>query len=87
MPNIKSAKKRAKTSEEARQRNKAVKSRVKTARGKFMKTAAEGGLEASTEAYKTYCSTLDKAAKKGVIKRNTAIRRKRRAAARVKSAD
>ncbi len=86
MPNIKSAKKRAKTSEEARQRNKAVKSRVKTTRSKFMKATVEGAAEVTTEAYKAYCSNLDKAAKKGVIKRNTAIRRKCRAAAKVRKA-
>ena len=86
MPNIKSAKKRMRTSEEARVRNKAVRTRVKNVRRTLLELTAPGAdAEAgpATDAFRTYCSALDKAAKKGVISRNTAIRRKRRAATRL----
>ena len=36
--------------------------------------------EAGNVAFRTYCSVLDKAAKGGVIKKNTAVRRKTNAA-------
>ncbi len=90
MPNIKSAKKRMRTSEEARVRNRAVRTRVKNVRRDLLeKTAPEATAPAddAAEAYRTYCSVLDKAAKKGTISRNTAIRRKRSAAARLRRAE
>lgn len=79
MPNIKSAVKRMKTSEEARQRNKTVKSRITSTRRKLMDTVSTGDKEASNQAYRTYCSILDKAVKKGVVKANTRDRSKARA--------
>ena len=51
----------------------------------FMESAAGDNAEASQTAYKTYCSVLDKAAKGGIIARNTAIRRKSRAANRLRA--
>ncbi len=86
MPNIKSAKKRLKVAAKARERNRRTQSVVKNARRRFMDTdpAAEGGQ--AQEVYQRYCSFLDKAAGKGVIKKNTAIRRKRRAANRLRRA-
>ena len=83
MPNIKSAIKRMKTSEEAHQRNKAVKSNITTLRRKFMATVATGEKDASTAAFIAYCSVLDKGVKKGVVKANTRDRSKSRAHARV----
>jgi len=80
MPNIKSAKKRLRTSEESRQRNMAVRTRVKTQRREFMEASAADDKKTAEASYKTYCSTLDNAAKHGVIKKNTAARRKARAA-------
>jgi small subunit ribosomal protein S20 len=84
MPNIKSAKKRLLTSEKARQSNVVFRTRVKTYRRKFMEAIAAKDQDVSSAIYKEYCSVLDKAVKKGVIKKNTAIRRKRRASKRVK---
>ena len=49
-------------------------------RKKFLDTLEEKDQKACGEAFSAYCSVLDKAAKKGVIKKNTAIRRKSRAA-------
>ena len=81
MPNIKSAKKRMKTSEESRVANQGVKTRVVSTRRKFIETAATGDKAASEARFRDFCSALDKAAKKGVIKANNASRRKSRAAA------
>jgi small subunit ribosomal protein S20 len=81
MPNIKSAAKRMRQAEKNRLRNRAAKTEIKHVRRSVLDTAAM-----SEDVYKRYCSILDKAAKKGVIKRNTAIRRKRRAAARLSTA-
>jgi small subunit ribosomal protein S20 len=80
MPNTNSAKKRLRQAEKAHVRNQAMATRVKSARRKFMKTAEGEDQDAGREAYTEYCSVLDKAAKQGVIQKNTAIRRKTRAA-------
>ena len=84
MPNIKSAEKRMRTSEKARQKNRSVKTGLKVIRRKMLEQTT-GAVQ--TDAEKTdreYSSALDKAVKRGVIPRNTALRRKARAAARVK---
>ena len=81
MPNIKSAKKRMKTSDQNRVANKAVKTRIASTRRKFIETTATGEKAASEAHFREFCSALDKAAKKGVIKANNASRRKSRAAA------
>lgn len=80
MPNISSAKKRLRQSIAARERNMGVKTRVKRARRKFVETISGEDKSAGDDAYRSYCSVLDKAAKAGVIKSNTASRRKTRAA-------
>ena len=84
MPNIKSAEKRVRQSEKSRAKNRAVKSKINTAR----KPVIEGKLdkEAMAKAVSAYASTLDKAVKQGVIKKNTANRRKSRAAKRLAAA-
>jgi len=79
MANIQSAKKRIRSSEKRRVDNLAVKTRVKTARRKTNEALSAGGVETATEAVNSYSSVLDKAVKRGVIKKNTAIRRKTRA--------
>lgn len=84
MPNIKSAKKRMLTSEKSRVRNQAVKSIIKHTRRSFMDAVENKGKDISAAELKEYCSVLDKAAKKGIIGKNTAIRRKRRATERVR---
>lgn len=80
MPNLKSQKKRMRSDEEKRVLNQGVRTRVKTARRKMMAATAAGEVEATTTAFREYCSILDKAAKKGLLKKNTAVRRKTRAA-------
>ena len=83
MPNIKSAKKRMRTSEKARVRNIATRTAITTARRKFIELIAAKDKEKTGESFKQYCSTLDKAVKKGVIKKQRAVRRKQRAAAQI----
>ncbi len=85
MANIKSAEKRIRQSEKNRAMNRAVKSKISTARSPII----EGKLskEEMKKAVAEYSSTLDKAVKKGVIKRNTADRRKARAAKRLAAAE
>ena len=75
MANIKSQKKRILTNEKARQRNKAVKSSLKTAVRKFREAADAGSADAKTLA-KDAARELDKAASKGVIHKNQAANRK-----------
>ena len=73
MANIKSQIKRNKQNEKARQRNKAVKSSLKTSVRKFREAADAGQTDA---AMRDACRSLDKAASKGVIHKNQAANRK-----------
>ena len=79
MPNIKSAKKRMRSSEKRRVGNMTAKTQVKTVRRKTREVLVAGVAETSEQAVREYSSVLDKAVKRGVIKKNTAIRRKKRA--------
>jgi small subunit ribosomal protein S20 len=74
--NIKSQIKRNKQNEKARQRNKAVKSSLKTSVRKFREAADAGDAAGAAEAMRTACANLDKAASKGVIHKNQAANRK-----------
>ena len=76
MANIKSQIKRNKQNEKARQRNKAVKSSLKTAVRRFREAADAGDVEAATVAMRAASQSLDKAASKGVIHKNQAANRK-----------
>ena len=76
MANIKSQIKRNKQNEKARQRNKAVKSSLKTAVRSFREAADAGDAEKASEALKAAYVKLDKAASKGVIHKNQAANRK-----------
>ena len=76
MANIKSQIKRIRTNEEARQRNKAVKSEVKTSIRKFRDAADSGDATATQVALVEASRQLDKAASKGVIHKNQAANRK-----------
>jgi len=76
MPNLKSAKKRMRQNEVRREQNLQVRTRVKSARRAMVEALSAGDAEQGEVALRTYHSVLDKAAKKGVIAKNTAIRRK-----------
>ena len=79
MANSKSAKKRILVAERNRVRNQAVKTRVKTM-AKEVKDV-EAAKAALSVAYKEF----DKAVSKGILKKNTASRKKARLAAKVNS--
>jgi len=74
--NIKSQIKRIRTNEKARQRNKAVKSALKTQVRKFREAAATGDREGAAAQLQLASKALDKAASKGVIHKNQAANRK-----------
>jgi small subunit ribosomal protein S20 len=74
--NIKSQIKRVKTNEKRRQRNKSVKSAVRTAVRHFREAAEAGDTEKAVELQRSAGRALDKAASKGVIHRNQAANRK-----------
>jgi small subunit ribosomal protein S20 len=74
--NIKSQIKRNLTNEKARQRNKAVKSSLKTAVRRFREAADAGEREQAGVLLREAARRLDKAASKGVIHRNQAANRK-----------
>jgi small subunit ribosomal protein S20 len=74
--NIKSQKKRVLTNEKAHQRNKAVKSEIKTAIKKVETAVAAGDAAVAAEAAESANRLLDKAASKGVLHKNQAANRK-----------
>ncbi|MGB9668329.1 MAG: 30S ribosomal protein S20 [Thermosulfidibacteraceae bacterium] len=84
MPNLKSAKKRARQAEKRRLRNKAIRSTVKTSIRKVLKAMEskepkEKVIELMREAQKA----IDKAVSKGVFHRNEGARKKSKLMARV----
>jgi small subunit ribosomal protein S20 len=83
--NIKSQIKRNKTNEKARQRNKAVKSELKTAIRRAREAVEAGDVEKATEAARAASRKLDKAVSKGVIHKNQAANKKSALAAKVAS--
>jgi small subunit ribosomal protein S20 len=74
--NIKSQIKRNKQTDAAHERNKAVKSALKTSIRKFRETAAAGNADEAKVAAVDAAKQLDKAASKGVIHKNQAANRK-----------
>lgn len=76
MANIKSQKKRIKTNEKARQRNRAAKAELKTAIRRVREAVEAGDAEAAKTAGQAACRLLDKAASKGIIHKNQAANRK-----------
>lgn len=76
MANIKSQIKRNKQNEKAHQRNRAVKSELRTHVRKFREAVESGNVEAATSALQVASRKLDKAVSKGVIHKNQAANRK-----------
>ncbi len=83
MANIKSQIKRNRTNEQARVRNKSVRSSVKTAVRRFRDAAAAGDADAAAAELRVAGRALDKAASKGVIHPNQAANKKSAMARRV----
>jgi len=74
--NIKSQIKRIGTNKKAQERNKAVKSEVKTAVRATREAVVAGDKAKATSALKVATKKLDKAASKGVIHKNQAANKK-----------
>lgn len=76
MANIKSQKKRIRTNAKRTERNRAVKSELRTWIRKFRKAADSGDADQAQEALKAASRRLDKAVSKGVIHQNQAANKK-----------
>ncbi len=83
MANHKSAIKRARQSEEQRQRNRSRKTRMKSAIRTLEESIASKSKETAVEELKQTVSVIEKTAAKGVIHRNTASRKISRLARRI----
>ena len=76
MPHHKSVIKRLRQSEQLRVRNKGIRSDMKTAMKKVTTACEAGDKDATASAVKNAVSTIDRAWKRGVIKKNSAGRKK-----------
>lgn len=83
MANSRSAKKRVAVAERNRKRNQAVKSRVKTMNKKVLVAVDEKDVEVAKAALSVAYKELDRAVSKGILKKNTASRKKARLATKV----
>jgi small subunit ribosomal protein S20 len=83
--NIKSQIKRIRTNEVARERNKSVKSALKTSIRHFREAADSGDRDRAFTALRNASRALDKAASKGVIHANQAANKKSAMAQRAES--
>lgn len=86
MAHTKSAEKKIRQYREQRTRNNAAKSLIKTNSRKLSASVSAKDAAAIKQNYATLCSSLDKAVKRGNIKKETAIRRKARAAKAMRTA-
>ncbi len=83
MPNIKSAIKRAKTSEKARLRNASQKSALRTSVKAVEAAITHNDASKAADAYQLAMKKLDKAVTKGLIHKNLAARKKSRLAKKI----
>jgi len=83
MANIKSQKKRNLQNEKAHERNKAVRSALKTETKKTLSVASSGDVDAVEAQLRTTTRAIDKARAKGMLHKKTAARRKSRLAKQV----
>ena len=78
MANIKSQIKRNRQNEAHRERNKAFRSELKTREASALAAAQSGDAAAAQEALRMAQKKIDSAVSKGLLKKNTAARRKSR---------
>ena len=78
MPNTASAERRVRSSEQKHLRNRSLKARLKTLEKGYLATLPGGKADVSQTAYRKVSSALDKAAKGGVIRKETASRKRSR---------
>ena len=80
MPNIKSSERSVKTDAERRARNFAVRSTIKTVSRKVLESVTAGISDEAKALLVKASRTIDKAAAKGVVHKNSAARKKSRLA-------
>ena len=78
MPNIESARKRVRQSIKHRERNRSVRKSIMTEGGALLRAVEAGNKAEAQKLYAAFASALDKSSKKGVIKANSASRKKSR---------
>ncbi|SFQ99701.1 30S ribosomal protein S20 [Desulfoscipio geothermicus] len=78
MPNIKSAAKRVRITKKRTERNRRIKSTVRTAIRRFQEAMAGENREEAQMKLRRALVTIDKAVTKGVLHKNTAARKKSR---------
>lgn len=83
MANIKSAIKRINTNNKKRERNKALKSKMRTEIKKVEKLIETNNLEEAKVAFQAATKAIDKAVQKGAIHKNNGNRQKSRLAAKL----
>jgi small subunit ribosomal protein S20 len=83
MPNTKSAERRMRSSARKNAQNRSIKSRLHTLERKYLVLVTAGKKEDAATALKDVASAFDKAAKKGVVHKGTADRKKSRLAIRL----
>jgi small subunit ribosomal protein S20 len=80
MPNIRQQEKRVRTAERERLENLRYRSTVKTLTKRLESVAADGDQDAVAAEHMLLVRTIDKAASRGALHKNTAARKKARAA-------
>ena len=80
LPNIKSSERSVKTDAERRARNFAVKSTIRTVSRKVVESVTAGNSDEAKAILVKASRTIDKAAAKGVVHKNSAARKKSRLA-------
>jgi small subunit ribosomal protein S20 len=80
MANIKQQKKRVRIAERQREENLRYRSTVKTLTKRLESAVAEGDADAVAAEHRLLVRTIDKAASKGALHKNTAARKKARVA-------
>jgi small subunit ribosomal protein S20 len=85
LANIKSAEKRNRQNEKRRQKNSKIKSSVRTAEKKVLKSLENNSNETAQVLFKEFVKKIDTAAGKGIVHWKTAARKKSRLAKKVNS--
>ena len=78
MPNIESARKRARQAIKRNKRNRSAKSMVSSNRKALLEAIEAGNKATAVKLFDAYTSELDKSVKKGILKFNNASRKKSR---------
>ena len=85
LANIKSAKKRARTSEKSRLLNAAARSKLRTYITKVLFAVVKGDVEKAQAAFREATPIIDSSVNKGLIHKNKAARSKSRLSARIQA--